>query len=226
VALLTVTELSLSVPRRLLLSDVSLSVEGGEICAVVGPSGSGKTSLLNCLAGLHERDSGQVTVEDVNIHDLRPSQRAQVRLRRMGLIFQFGDLLPELTAVENAALPSQLMGEPRATAERAAGEWLERMQVSHLARKYPAELSGGEIQRVGLARALAHDPALILADEPTGMLDEENSRLVVDLMAQATRDRGAAVVLTTHDLSVAAVADRIYRVRGTSLVDVTGDAAA
>jgi ABC-type lipoprotein export system ATPase subunit len=210
--------LSIEVPGRTLLSRVDLEVRSGESVAIMGPSGSGKTSLLNCLSGIAKPTSGSVWVDGVEITRLRASQRSAFRLQWIGMVFQFGELLPELTVLENVSIPLRLLGIPRREAERRADDWLGRLDLVGSERKYPDALSGGEVQRVGIARALVHEPPLVLADEPTGALDEENAEHVAGILASAAGDFGAAVIIATHDPIVASVASRVLRLRDGRLV--------
>lgn len=207
---------------QVLLGDVTLSVAAGSALAVVGPSGSGKTSLLNCLAGITTPAGGSVAVGGTEITRLSAAQRAAFRLTNVGIVFQFGELLPELTVLQTVALPARLTGVRSVVAEQDAMEWLEQLSLMHLAQRAPTTLSGGETQRVGVARALARRPVLVVADEPTGMLDEKNSYLVTDLLLTASRRVGAAVVLATHDAVVAAAADRILHVHERRLCEASG----
>lgn len=218
--LLEVSNLSLDVPGRRLLDSVDLEAEVGECVAVMGPSGSGKTSLLNCLCGITTPSSGSMRINGVELTSLGLSERAAFRLRRIGIVFQFGELLPELTALENVALPLRLMGSSRGEAERRAGEWLERVGLSEHSEAHPDALSGGEVQRVGIARALAHEPRLVLADEPTGALDEDNTVRVMRLLTGAAKDLGATMMVTTHDPLVASRTDRVLRLREGRLTPV------
>ena len=142
---------------------------------------------------------------------LSPPKRSDLRLRHIGLVFQFGELLPEMTALENVALPLRLLGTSRLDAEEKAEEWLERLGLGGLGDRRPAVLSGGEVQRVGIARALAHEPRLVLADEPTGALDEENTARIAELFVGTAKEDGATVLVTTHDPIVASMADRTLR---------------
>lgn len=210
---LEVSNLSLDVPGRRLLKGVSLAGEAGECLAVMGPSGAGKTSLLNCLCGIAAPSGGSVWVDGVELTALGPSKLADFRLRRIGMVFQFGELLPELTTLENVALPLRLLGSSRRDSERRAGEWLERLGLGGRGGMHPDTLSGGEVQRAGIARALAHEPRLVLADEPTGALDEENTARIAGLLVGTAKELGATVVVTTHDPLVASRADRVLRLR-------------
>jgi putative ABC transport system ATP-binding protein len=210
---LEVVDLSFDVPGRRLLGGVDLAVGAGECVAVMGPSGSGKTSLLNCLSGIARPTAGAVRVDGTDLARLGTSARADFRLRRVGLIFQFGELLPELTVVENVALPLRLQGIGRGEAERRAREWLERLGLGGEGELHPDALSGGEVQRAGIARALTHRPALVVADEPTGALDEANAVRIAALLVAQAKEQGAAVVVATHDPTVAAAADRVLGLR-------------
>lgn len=201
-----------------MLSGVDLEVRAGESIAVMGPSGSGKTTFLHCLCGIAAPVSGSVGVDGVDVTRLGATQRSAFRLRRVGLVFQFGELLPELTVLENVTMPLRLLGVERAESEARADGWLVRLGLDGFGEKHPDALSGGEIQRAGIARALVHEPRLVLADEPTGALDEENAELVARLLAGAARETRAAVVIATHDPRVASAADRVLRLRDSRLV--------
>jgi putative ABC transport system ATP-binding protein len=192
----------------------------------MGPSGSGKTSLLNCLVGISLPTSGSVEIDGVVITELPASKRSAFRLARIGIVFQFGELLPELTVLQNVALPARLAGvQPRLADQNALG-WLQRLHLDSLAHRTPTTLSGGETLRIGVARALAQNPVLVVADEPTGMLDEENTKHVVDLLLTSSRNVGAAVVIATHDPQVAAAADTAVVVSQRQLVLAPDRAAA
>lgn len=199
----------MSVNSRILLRDADLHLRAGECVAVVGPSGTGKTTLLNTVAGISAPQVGRITIEGTDLGTLRERERASLRLRRLGLIFQFGELLPELTVRENVALPSRLMGCSKSVAASRAELLLGEVALADRGDSRPHQLSGGEVQRVGVARALAHGPALVLADEPTGMLDSANTDLVVSLLFERARTHGAAVLLVTHDPLAASAADRV-----------------
>ena len=216
--MLQIRGLSLSVPGRRLLEDVDLEIAAGECVAVVGPSGTGKTTLLNCAAGIVKPESGTVVVDGTEISYLSSEQRSNFRLHKIGVVFQFAELLPELSALENVALPSRLAGIAKQEAETRAELWLDRFGVAQHRSAHGDALSGGEQQRVGLARSMAHDPVFLVADEPTGMLDEGNSRIVVNLLVATARMQGTAVLLTTHDPDVAAAADRVLRIHDGSLI--------
>jgi putative ABC transport system ATP-binding protein len=179
----------------------------------MGPSGSGKSTLLHCLAGILPPDAGSVAYEGRELTTMSDRERSALRRRDFGFVFQFGQLVPELDCVENVALPLRLEGVRRREAERRATRWLERLEVAALAAKRPGDISGGEGQRVAVARALATEPRVLFADEPTGALDSLNGERVMELLTAAARDHGAAVVLVTHEPRVAAYADRQIVVR-------------
>ncbi|MEM9563551.1 MAG: ABC transporter ATP-binding protein [Actinomycetota bacterium] len=191
------------------LRDATLAVSRGEAVAVVGPSGSGKSTLLQCLAGLRVPDTGDVLVDGEPFSSLSDRLRSRARLERMGVIFQFGELLPELTLVDNIALPLWFHpgGSQPAAAARAT-ELLEAFGIGDLAGRYPGEVSGGERQRVAVARAMVHDPILVLADEPTGSLDSTNADLVMAALLERARNRGLALLLVTHERRFAELCDR------------------
>ena len=195
------------------LRGADVAVAKGEILAVMGPSGSGKSTLLHCLAGILRPDSGEVWFGDVRVDTMSEKRRTELRREQFGFVFQFGQLVPELRAVENAALPLLLAGRSRAEALRAAASWFERLDLHGLEGRRPGELSGGEAQRVAMARALSAEPAVIFADEPTGALDSLNGERVMTLLTAAARESGTAVVLVTHEPRVAAYSDREVVVR-------------
>ena len=202
------------------LDGANLGVRAGEIVAVMGPSGSGKSTLLHCMAGILVPDSGTVHYRVREVSALSDAERSALRRTDFGFVFQFGQLVPELTCRENVALPLRLAGAGRRVAERQAGEWLERLEVADVATKRPAEVSGGQGQRVAVARALVGRPKVIFADEPTGALDSLSGESVLRLLTAAARDTGAAVVLVTHESRVAAYADREIIVRDGRSVDL------
>lgn len=210
--------LSLAFPKRPVLDRLDLTVDAGESVAIMGPSGSGKSTLLSILAGIMPPDSGSVRINDTELSRQTVSARAAFRLRTIGMIFQFGELLPELTALENVMLPLQLQHVAGREAEQRALEVLERVGMRAHVDQRPEDLSGGEIQRIGIARALVHEPALVLADEPTGALDEMNAGTIVSLLLDAARAESAAVIIATHDPTVARQADRILRLHEGQLV--------
>lgn len=195
------------------LDGADFSLYAGEVVAVMGPSGSGKSTLLHCLAGIVTPDSGTVTYAGRRLSAMKDAERSALRRGEFGFVFQFGRLVPELTCVENVALPLRLTGVKRKEAERAALYWMERLQVDGLGGKHPGEVSGGQGQRVAIARALVTSPRVIFADEPTGALDSLNGELVMQLLTESARSSDTAVVLVTHEARVAAYSDREIVVR-------------
>jgi putative ABC transport system ATP-binding protein len=193
------------------LHDVSIAVARGELVAIMGPSGSGKSTLLSLLAGLDRPSEGSVVVDGQAIEGLGEDALALLRRRKIGFVFQSFQLLANFTAAENVMLPLELLG--RAGVRERARELLARVGLDGRGHHYPSQLSGGEQQRVALARAFAPDPALLLADEPTGNLDGENGRMVLDLMLGLRRDLGTTLILVTHDPALAARADRVIHLR-------------
>jgi putative ABC transport system ATP-binding protein len=206
--LLQLRDLHKSFARTEALRGVSLDVQPGEVVAVTGPSGSGKSTLLHCAAGVMRPEAGSVSFDGQGLDELDEAARTRLRRREIGLVLQFGQLVPELTAVQNAALPLLLDGTDRRTARTAAIAWLERLGVASVADQVPAELSGGEAQRVAVARALVTGPRLLCADEPTGALDTVAGEVVLTQLLSAVRESGAAMLVVTHDNRVAARADR------------------
>ncbi|MEE6261909.1 ABC transporter ATP-binding protein [Plantactinospora sonchi] len=195
------------------LDGASLHVRAGEIVAVMGSSGSGKSTLLHCMAGIVRADAGQVRYRDRELTTMSDAERSALRRGDFGFVFQFGQLVPELTCLENVALPLRLGGIRRREAERRAAEWLGRLEVTDVSGQRPGEVSGGQGQRVAVARALVTAPRVVFADEPTGALDSLNGEQVMRLLTEAARHTGAAVVLVTHEPRVAAYADREVVVR-------------
>ncbi|MEV6200404.1 ABC transporter ATP-binding protein [Streptomyces sp. NPDC051771] len=195
------------------LSGADFALRAGEVVAVMGPSGSGKSTLLHCLAGIVRPDAGTLTYDGRDLTALSDGARSALRRTDFGFVFQFGQLVPELSCAENVALPLRLNGEKRKAAEARAVEWLARLEVDDIAAKRPGEISGGQGQRVAVARALVTAPRVIFADEPTGALDSLNGERVMRLLTDASRDTGAAVVLVTHEARVAAWSDREVVVR-------------
>ena len=206
--LLTAYDVQLSFGATRALSGASVEIGPGEIVALRGPSGSGKSTLLHCLAGILRPDVGEVCYRGQRLDSRPDEQRSALRRSDFGFVFQFGSLVPELSALENVALPLRLAGQRRRPAEEQAAEWLERFEVADLADKRAGEMSGGEGQRVAVARAMVSGPRVIFADEPTGALDSYNGERVMGLLSGVARAQGASVVLVTHEERVAAYADR------------------
>jgi ABC-type lipoprotein export system ATPase subunit len=201
------------------LRGVSFAVPQGEMVAIMGPSGSGKTTLLNCLSGLDGIDSGDVLIEGVSLAEMSDDERTDYRARRMGFVFQFYNLMPVLTAVENVELPLLVARVGASEARRRALGALAMVGLADRADHVPDELSGGQRQRATIARALVNDPAIVWADEPTGDLDSENAEEVVALMRKLNRERGLTFVIVTHDISVGRATDRIVRMVDGQVVD-------
>jgi putative ABC transport system ATP-binding protein len=190
------------------LQGASLSAASGEILAVMGPSGSGKSTLLHCLAGIFIPDSGEVWFDGERLDTLSDRKRSLLRRTAFGFVFQFGQLVPELTTADNIAMPLILNRVSRRTAYRKADAWLERLGLDGLGGRRTGELSGGQAQRVAIGRALVAQPAVMFADEPTGSLDSVTGRKVMDLLVEIVREERTTVVLVTHDTQVAGYADR------------------
>ncbi|MGH7360650.1 MAG: ABC transporter ATP-binding protein [Candidatus Methylomirabilales bacterium] len=195
------------------LTGVSLTVQAGEFVAVIGPSGCGKSTLLNLVAGLDRPTRGTILVDGLDLTRSAEGALSRLRRERIGIVFQFYNLLPHLTARENVALPLLLNGTPIPEIASRVGEELEAVELLPRADHFPHELSGGEMQRVAIARALAPRPALLLADEPTGNLDSQLGGAVLDLLRRLNRARAFTVLMATHSPEAAAVADRVVRLR-------------
>jgi putative ABC transport system ATP-binding protein len=195
------------------LRGASLAAAPGEILAIMGPSGSGKSTLLHCLAGIFAPDSGEVWFDGRRLDELSETARTKLRRTAFGFVFQFGQLVPELSAADNIALPLLLGRTRRKAAYQRAAAWLDRLGLAGKADNRTGELSGGESQRVAIARALVTGPKVLFADEPTGSLDSLTGEKVMDLLVGVAREEGATVVLVTHDARVAAYADREAMVR-------------
>jgi putative ABC transport system ATP-binding protein len=201
------------------LQSVNFAVERGEMVAIMGPSGCGKTTLLNCLSGLDAIDEGEVLIEGVSLSAMTDRERTDYRARRMGFVFQFYNLMPVLTAVENVELPLLVSRVPAKEARAKALAALDLVGLGERAAHLPDELSGGQRQRVTIARALVNDPAIVWADEPTGDLDSENAEEIVVLMRRLNRERGLTFLIVTHDIGVGRATDRIVRMVDGQIVD-------
>ena len=194
------------------LSDVSFEVGAGDSFAIVGPSGSGKTTLLGLCAGLDRATSGSVELNGIALDDLSEDARARVRNEHVGFVFQNFQLIPTLTALENVMVPLELRGEKGV--EKIATDWLKKVGLADRADHYPAQLSGGEQQRVCIARAFSNSPKVLFADEPTGNLDGENNQNIVNLLFELNREAGTTLILVTHDLELAAMTGRTIHLKG------------
>lgn len=204
------------VANHQILQDVTLDLRSRESVALVGPSGSGKSTLLYCLSGVLRPDNGSIMVDGNDLTLLGDGALSDLRARCFGFVLQFGRLIPELSAVENVTIPLRLAGMGAAKAKSMARDLLEEVGVAHLAEQRSSSLSGGEQQRVAVARAIVHEPRVVFADEPTGALDSANSRLVMECLERVVSDHGSALLVVTHDPEVAARADRrIEMVDGT-----------
>lgn len=195
-----------------ILKEVSFSIEAGETFAIVGPSGSGKTTLLGLCAGLDQVDSGTIELCGVDLSSLNEDERAILRNKNVGFIFQDFQLLPTLTAIENVAVPLELQGEKNA--QRSASDLLEKVGLKNRAHHYPSQLSGGEQQRVALARAFSNQPSILFADEPTGDLDEETGQKVIQLLFDLNKEAGTTLVIVTHDMELAKKNQHTIRLKG------------
>jgi putative ABC transport system ATP-binding protein len=203
------------------LDHVGIQVKEGEFVAVMGPSGCGKSTLLHLLGGLDCSSEGKVVIDGTSLADMKDDDLTRLRRKRIGFVFQFYNLIPVLTAVENAALPITLDGVNPAEAKKRAAEWLTRFGLGDRLTNRPDQLSGGQQQRVAVARALLSEPALILADEPTGNLDTRSGDEIASLLRQVTKEYGRTVIMVTHDPRIAAYADRIIFLKDGKVVDET-----
>lgn len=195
-----------------ILKNISFSIDVGATAAIVGPSGSGKTTLLGLCAGLDKCSDGRIVLNGVTLNELNEDQLAQVRNKDVGFVFQNFQLLPTLTALENVLVPMELHGIKNG--KSSAMELLDRVGLSERAHHYPSQLSGGEQQRISLARAFANNPKILFADEPTGNLDAENSVIIEEMLFQLNRESGTTLVLVTHDMELAAKTQRIIPIKG------------
>ncbi|MFI6731314.1 ABC transporter ATP-binding protein [Nonomuraea sp. NPDC050451] len=218
-ALLRAEGISRSFGSTPALREAGLSVAAGEVLAIMGPSGSGKSTLLHCLAGIFTPDTGEVWFDGRRLDTLDDGRRSELRRTAFGFVFQFGQLVPELTVADNVALPLLLGRTRRKHAYARAASWLERLELGGLGGRRTGELSGGQAQRVAIARALVTKPRVIFADEPTGALDSLTGEHVMDLLVGLAREEGATVIVVTHDARVAACADREVVVRDGKVTD-------
>ncbi len=200
------------------LRGVSLTVESGEFVAIMGPSGCGKSTLLQLCGAMDRPDQGTLEIGGHSLASTSDADLTRLRRERIGFVFQFFNLLPTLSLLENIAMPLLLARQPEKAAFRKASEWAERVGISHRLHHMPGQISGGEAQRAALARAVIHQPALLIADEPTGSLDSANGTLVLELFRDLNRDFGVTILLATHDATVAAMAHRTLHMKDGLLV--------
>lgn len=219
-ALISAVDLHKRFGASVALDGLSVEVRGGEVVAVLGPSGSGKSTLLLCLAGIIAPDHGEVVYRGRSLGSLSDAVLTRLRRDEFGFVFQFGQLVPELTALDNVSLPLRLAGLRRRDADSRAHDWLDRLDVTDVADKRAGDMSGGQAQRVAVARALVTGPRVVFADEPTGSLDSLNGEIVMELLVSAARDQGTTVVLVTHEARIAAYADRETVIRDGKLAPV------
>ena len=210
-ALLRVAALAKHFDGTPVFSDVTLDAAPGELVALLGESGVGKSTLLNCIAGLETADAGTVHVDGIAVLDLPEAAAAQLRRERLGFVFQAFHVLPHLDVAGNVGLPLRLLGRPPAERDAAVAKMLDAVGLGGLGARSPRQLSGGQLQRVAIARALVHHPALVLADEPTGNLDPTTAGRVMDVLVEAARGTGAAVLMVTHSPQAAGRCDRVLR---------------
>jgi putative ABC transport system ATP-binding protein len=197
--------------RQVVFEGLTFSVKKGETVALLGSSGSGKTTLLNLISGIDSPDSGNVSLDGVDVHALAEPERTLLRRRRIGFVFQFFNLIQTLTVGENIALPLELLGDDNSAAQQRASDLMKDVGLGGLEHRFPETLSGGEQQRAAIARAMVHRPALLLADEPTGNLDEDTAGRIIELLTDLARRQGTTMLLVTHSTRVAQAADRVLR---------------
>jgi putative ABC transport system ATP-binding protein len=197
--------------RQVVFDRLTFRVSKGETVALLGASGSGKTTLLNLISGIDSPDSGKVALDGIDVHALAEPERTLLRRRRIGFVFQFFNLIQTLTVGENIALPLELLGEDNASAQQRAADLLEAVGLGGMAQRFPETLSGGEQQRAAIARALVHRPALLLADEPTGNLDEDTAGRIIELLTGLARRQETTLLLVTHSTRAAQATDRVLR---------------
>ncbi len=215
------TQLYKSYQAREVLRGIDLEIQKGEIVSIVGASGAGKSTLLHLLGTLDTPDKGSVQIDGVDVWGLKSRKLAKFRNERIGFVFQFHNLLPEFNALENVCLPAWIAQKPKKEVETRAMSLLERLGVNHIAQQTPAQLSGGEQQRVAIARALINAPAVVLADEPSGNLDERNSEELHRLFIELREEFGQTFVIVTHDKQLAAMADRTLEIKAGQLLPAT-----
>ncbi len=208
------------VQRVNILDHVNACFRNGELVSILGKSGSGKTTLLNLISGIDSPDGGEVLIGDTSLTSLSEEERTVFRRGHMGLVFQFFNLIPTLTVIENVALPSELDGRGRKESRVKALELLEKVDLAHRKDTYPDRLSGGEQQRVAIARALVNDPDIVLADEPTGNLDEDTAAEVLGLLLRLVREAGKTMVIATHSTEIKSYSDAVYTIHNGRLIPI------
>jgi len=206
---------------HVVLTHTDLEVAPGEFVVIVGRSGSGKSTLLNLIGGLDFASSGEIWLLGQSLTELKEEQRATIRCRSLGFVFQFFNLIPTLTVIENIRLPLALNGVSKEEAKIRSGHLLHELGMADCAKRFPEELSGGEQQRIAIARAMAHKPAIVLADEPTGNLDLDTARDVLELLDRTCRAQGTTLIMATHSREVIGLADRVLTIRGSQLEETT-----
>ncbi len=204
--------------RRVILDNLTTTFQPGEFVLLLGHSGSGKSTLLNLISGIDQPDSGDIQVNGLTINRLSERQRTLFRREHIGFVFQFFNLIPTLTVWENITLPMQLNGKITPARQREAAALIERVGLSHRQHAFPDRLSGGEQQRAAILRALVHNPTVLLADEPTGNLDEETGRAVLELLLDLTRRANKTLIMATHNPEIVPLADRVFRIKNGQLV--------
>lgn len=205
--------------HQTIFEGLDLHLDKGEVVALLGASGSGKTTLLNLLSGIDTPDKGRVLINGVDIHAQGEPARTLLRRQQLGFVFQFFNLIPTLTVAENVALPMELIGADEAAMQQRVSYLLDRVGLAQMQDRYPDTLSGGEQQRTAVARALSHRPQILLADEPTGNLDEETGQRVISLLADLVRDQASTMLIVTHSRAVAAAADRVLQLHQCKLIE-------
>lgn len=207
--------------ERIIISNVNANFMTGEFAILLGPSGSGKSTVLNLMSGVDETDSGTITVGGIDITRLAEPDLTLFRRNNVGIVFQFFNLIPTLTVLENVILPYELQGHTHKESKARGMVVLDEVGLADRAQTYPDRLSGGQQQRVAIARAIVHEPALILADEPTGNLDPTTGQSILDLLLRTTRDAGRTLIMATHSMEIVPLADRVFRIEDSQLVEDT-----
>lgn len=200
------------------LKNINLTIDKGEFIAILGPSGSGKTTLLNCLSAIDNPTKGEIYFNSIPFHNLTEEDRASFRATNMGFIFQFFNLVPVFTVLENVEIPLMILGYKNKESKIKAYEALKEVRLENKADRFPYELSGGEQQRVAIARAIIHSPQVIWADEPTGNLDSENGEIIINLLESIRKEKGTTLVVVTHDINIAKRADRIINIKDGTII--------